>query len=82
MKIMDTNEKANELGNKFYQGSVFDYDKEGHLEEIDKAKERTKICVQEILNVLEEIPDLKVDGNILLEKIEYYKGVLMEVDML
>ena len=47
-----------------------------------KAKERTKICVQEILNVLEEIPDLKVQGNILLDKIEYYQGVLMEVDML
>jgi len=79
---MDTSKKANELGNKFYQGSVFDYDKEGHLEEIVKAKERTKICVQEILNVLEEIPDLKVEGNALLDKIEYYKGVLMEVDML
>ena len=79
---MDTSKKANELGNKFYQGSVFDYDKQGHLDEIIKAKERTKICVQEILDVLEEIPDLKVEGNILLDKIKYYRGVLMEVDML
>lgn len=79
---MKTSKRANELGNKFYQGSVFNYDKEEHLDEILKAKERTKICVQEILNVLEEIPDLKVQGNILLDKIEYYQGVLMEVDML
>jgi hypothetical protein len=79
---MNSNKRANELGNKFYQGNIFDYDKEGHLEEIKRAKERTKICVQEILNVLEEIPDLKVEGNILLDKIEYYKEVLAEVDML
>ncbi len=79
---MDTSKRANELGNKFYQGNVFDYHKEGHLKEIVKAKARTKICVQEILNVLEEIPDLKVEGNLLLDKIEYYKRVLMEVDML
>ena len=44
--IMTPKEKANELGNKFYQGSVFDYDKQGHLKEIERAKERTKICVQ------------------------------------
>ena len=79
---MDTSKRANELGNKFYQGSVFDYDKKGHLEEITRAKAQSKICVQEILNVLEEIPDLKAEGNILLNKIEYYKGVLMEVEML
>ena len=42
---MTPKEKANELGNKFYQGSVFDYDKQGHWEEIKRAKYRTKICL-------------------------------------
>ena len=79
---MKANKKANELGNKFYQGNVFDYDKVGHIDEIIKAKERTKICVQEILNVLDEIPDLQVVGNVLLNKIEYYRTVLAEVEML
>ena len=46
---MTPKEKANELGNKFYQGSVFDYDKQGHLKEIERAKERTKICVHCII---------------------------------
>jgi len=82
MEIMKANKKANELGNKFYQGNVFDYDKVGHIDEIIKAKERTKICVQEILNVLDEIPDLQVVGNVLLNKIEYYRTVLAEVEML
>lgn len=49
---MTPKQKANELGNKFYQGSVFDYDKQGHLDEIVKAKARTKICVQEILDFM------------------------------
>jgi hypothetical protein len=44
---MTPKEKANELGNKFYQGSVFDYSKQRHLEEIKRAKERALICVDE-----------------------------------
>lgn len=46
-------DKAKELGNKFYQGSVFDYGKQGHLDEIAKAKNRTKICVQAILDAIQ-----------------------------
>ena len=49
---MTAKEEAYKLGNKFYQGSVFDYDKEGHLKEIKKAKERALICVDEILRIL------------------------------
>ena len=45
-------EKAKELGNKFYQGSFFDYDKEGHIEECERAKERAIKCVDEILDVV------------------------------
>ena len=49
---MTPKEKANELGNKFYQGSVFDYSKQRHLEEKKRAKKRALICVDEIVQVL------------------------------
>lgn len=77
LNIMTPKEKATELGNKFYQGSVFDYDKQGHLDEIVKAKERTKICVQEILDFM-TIPlnwYYKTNGNI-----HFWQEVLDEVD--
>ncbi len=67
---MTPKEKANELGNKFYQGSVFDYDKKGHLEEIKRARERTKICVKEIIK--------SVEGKYK----DYWNAVLEEVDLL
>ena len=70
---MTPKEKANELGNKFYQGSVFDYDKQGHLEEIKRAKYRTKICVQAILDEVTTIADKKFD---------YYTEVMKEIDNL
>ena len=73
----EAKEKANELGNKFYQGSVFDYDKQGHLDEIVKAKNRTKICVQEILDFM--ITNLKWDektnGNV-----QFWQEVFDEID--
>jgi hypothetical protein len=47
---MTVKEEANRIGNLFYDGSVFDYDKEGHLKQVAKAKERALICVDEILN--------------------------------
>jgi len=72
--IMTPKEKANELGNKFYQGSVFDYDKEGHLEEIKRAKERTKICVQEILDTIQ--------GSTSNETWEFWNDTMKEVDLL
>ena len=52
-------EKANELGNKFYQGSVFDYSKQEHLEEIKRAKERALICVDEIISTFLDIDPRK-----------------------
>jgi len=68
---MTPKDKANEIGNKFYQGSVFDYNKEGHLKEIINAKNRAKICVNEIINAVEEVTD---DG--------YWHKVLKEIDLL
>jgi len=48
---MTPKKKAYELCNKFYQGSVFDYDNQGHLEEKKRAKERALICVDEMLKM-------------------------------
>ena len=74
---MTPKQKANELGNKFYQGSVFDYNKQGHLDEILKAKNRTKICVQEILDLMINTLkwDEKTNGNI-----HFWQEVLDEID--
>ena len=74
---MSPKQKANELGNKFYQGSVFDYDNQGHLNEIVKAKNRTKICVQEILDLMTNTLkwDKKTNGNI-----HFWQEVLDEID--
>ena len=74
---MTPKQKANELGNKFYQGSVFDYDKQGHLDEIVKAKNRTKICIQEILDLMTNTLkwDEKTNGNI-----HFWQEVLDEID--
>ena len=76
---MTPKQKANELGNKFYQGSVFDYNKQGHLDEIVKAKNRTKICVQEILDLMTNTLkwDEKTNGNI-----HFWQEVLDKVDSL
>ena len=68
----EAKEKANELGNKFYQGSVFDYDQKGHLDEIIKAKNRTKICVQEILDAIQ--------GESSNEKWNFWNDVMSEID--
>jgi hypothetical protein len=77
-EIMTPKEKANRLGNRFYQGSVFDYDKQGHLDEIVKAKHRAKICVQEIiisLSILES-------PGALADQIDYWDTVLTEIEAL
>jgi hypothetical protein len=68
----EAKEKANELGNKFYQGSVFDYDKQGHLDEIVKAKDRTKICVQAILDAIQ--------GKSSNEDWKFWNDVMSEID--
>ena len=70
--MMKPKEKANELGNKFYQGSMFDYDKQTHLDEIVKAKNRTKICVQSILDAIQ--------GKSSNEDWQFWNDVMSEID--
>ncbi|MDB4343543.1 hypothetical protein OAA15_00820 [bacterium] len=72
---MTPKEKANELGNKFYQGSVFDYSKQGHLEEIKRAKERALICVDEILESIRHIARENL-------RVEYWEEVKQEIEKL
>ena len=72
---MTPKEKANELGNKFYQGSVFDYNKKGHLEEIKRAKKCALIYVDETLSILN-----KCEGQ--EDLIYYYQKVKQEIQKL
>ena len=46
---MTPKEKANEIGNAMYNGSVFDYDKQGHLKEKENAKRCALIVVDELI---------------------------------
>ena len=46
---MTPKEKANEIGNAMYNGSVFDYDKQGHLKEIENAKRCALIAVDALI---------------------------------
>ena len=68
---MIAKDKANEIGNRFYQGHAFDYSKAGHLEEIERAKERSKICVQYIIDAVK-------DG----KSFEDWNKVMAEIDKL
>ena len=70
---MTPKEKANELGNKFYKGSVFDYDKQGHIDECERAKEIALICVDEILDAVTTIADKRFD---------FYTEVKQEINKL
>jgi len=40
------------------------------------------ICVDEINNSLQNIPDLQVSGNVLLDQIKYYQKVKEEINVL
>jgi hypothetical protein len=47
---MNPKDKANEIANKMYRGSVFLKSKEEHLKELEEAKKYAIICVDEIIN--------------------------------
>jgi len=64
---MTPKKKAEELVNKYLNLPI--------CESVESAKYASNICIKEILNTLEEIPDLQVSGNILLDKIKYWRDV-------
>ena len=75
---MTAKEEANRIANRFYQGSVFDYDKEGHLKERKKAKERALICVDELLNTVPYVNNTPAQ----VRKRIYYMDVRSEINKL
>ena len=74
---MTAKEKANVLGNKFYKGSVFDYDKQGHMDECKRAKEIALICVDEIIESLWNVGHSSSN-----DEINYWKEVKEEINKL
>jgi len=64
---MNAKKKANEIGNLFYEGTIFEKNKREHLNELVRAKKRAKLCVNELI---------KVVGS------KYWYDVLNEIDSL
>ena len=73
---MTPKEKANEIGNAMYNGSVFDYDKQGHLKEKENAKRCALIAVNEIIKSHNNLYGINC------EKIKYYLEVKQEIEKL
>ncbi len=72
--------KAYELCNKFYEGSVFDYEFiEGNLEEKERAKERALICVDEKFKSIEDSFGGNTAATIKLMKLSKAYKELIEV---
>ena len=68
---MTPKEKAKELVDKIHiTNKLINY---------DRAKAIALICVDEINNALQNIPDLQVSGNVLLDQIKYYQEVKQEI---
>ena len=74
---MTPKEKANELGNKMFNGSVFDYkSKEEVRAEQNRAKQCALIAVEEILRLEEYLNCFYV------EEFEYWHEVKTEIETL
>jgi glutamate synthase domain-containing protein 3 len=73
---MTPKEKAEELGNSMYNGSVFDYDKQGHLKEIVNARRCALIAVDEII-----LNETERHGT-LSKIIDYWEEVKQEINKL
>ena len=65
-------EKAKELSIKFTDNTDV-------VKPNIRSKEMALICVDEINNALQNIPDLQVSGNVLLDQIKYYQEVKQEI---
>ena len=88
---MTAKEKALELGNKMYSGDVFSKSKQGHLDELELAKGRAIIAVDEIITALEELEDelyeklgtSSFEERFLIDsKTTFYKEVKKEIEKL
>jgi len=50
--VLTPKEKANELGNKFFRGNIFDYSKEDHIKEQIAAKVQAVLCAEVVIESL------------------------------
>ncbi len=75
---MTPKEKALELGNKMYNGSVFNKDKKEHLAELQNAKRCALIAVDEIIKELTEEISPSVHGF----RHKYWQEVKQEIEKL
>lgn len=76
---MTAKQKANELGNLMYNGSVFDYDKQRHLEELENAKRCALIAVQNIIN---SNPHSNPFNTEVYSTMDYWESVKTEIEKL
>ena len=67
--------KAKELIERFLALDMLDLDGYTYWIEDRNAKQCALICVNQMLEVLENIPDLDVKGNILLNEIEKHRKI-------
>jgi len=75
---MTAKEKALELGNKFYQGNPLVYSKQEHLDELQNAKTRALICVEEIISIKREYLNTNSESIFY----SYWKEVKTEIENL
>lgn len=69
---MDAKEKAKELLDKFWNCGMMPYE----------AKKCAIILCDETIEALSSIQDINVSGNILLDAIEYWQSVKIEIEKL
>ena len=74
---MTSEQKANEIGNKMYNGSIFDYSKDEHLIEKENAKRCALIAIDEILKMKAEFWD-----DLQSEYFDYWQDVKNEIEKL
>lgn len=85
---MTPKEKAEELVKTFYDKLRID-DSLGDIISVtinkrryDESKQCALICVDETIEALNKIPDLKVSGNVLLNEIENWRSIKQEIQKL
>lgn len=76
---MTPQKKAQELGNKMYNGDVFKKTKQEHLDELEISKLRATVVADEIINFFTKVLDWdeKTNGNI-----HYWQEVIEEIESL
>jgi len=78
---MEAKEKAYNLVNSFFRLRPSKDNLRAVLVDQCIAEKSALICVDEINNALQKIPDIQVAGNVLLDQIKYYQEVKQEIKL-